>query len=281
MDKDNKWYRLGLYEKSMPNSLSIEEKLKIAKKCGYDYLELSIDESDEKLARLDYSFEERQKLNEVMAKLDFRIGSICLSGHRKYPLGLKETQNRSLEIMEKAIKLAYDLGIRIIQLAGYDTYYTESNDETKSLFKENLSKCVDMASKYGVLLGFETMETPFMDTVKKSMVYVNEINSPYLKVYPDIGNLTNASLIYKEDVTLDIESGKGDIIACHIKETIPGHYREIPFGEGHVEFKRVLKTMKDLNVRIYTLEFWDNKEDDFESIITFNKNFADNILKNL
>ena len=44
-------------------------------------------------------------------------------------------------------------------------------------------------------LGFETMETPFMDTVEKSMEYVNKINSPYLGVYPDIGNLKNASLL--------------------------------------------------------------------------------------
>ena len=29
-------YRLGLYEKSMPNTLSIEEKLRVARRCGYD-----------------------------------------------------------------------------------------------------------------------------------------------------------------------------------------------------------------------------------------------------
>lgn len=48
-----KAYRLGLYEKSMPNTLSLPEKLAEAKKAGFDYLELSIDESDEKLSRLD------------------------------------------------------------------------------------------------------------------------------------------------------------------------------------------------------------------------------------
>ena len=31
-----------------------------------------------------------------------------------------------------------------------------------------------------------------MNTVTKSMRYIDIINSPYLQIYPDIGNLTNA-----------------------------------------------------------------------------------------
>ena len=41
----------------------------------------------------------------------------------------------------------------------------------------------------GVAMGFETMETPFMDTVEKSMSYVSKVDNPWLGVYPDIGNL--------------------------------------------------------------------------------------------
>ena len=39
------------------------------------------------------------------------------------------------------------------------------------------------------MLGFETMETPFMDTVEKAMAYVKDVDQAYLGVYPDIGNL--------------------------------------------------------------------------------------------
>jgi len=41
-----------------------------------------------------------------------------------------------------------------------------------------------MAAKEGVQLGFETMETPFMDTTAKAMHYVDIVNSPYLGVIP-------------------------------------------------------------------------------------------------
>ena len=45
-------YRLGLYEKAMPGSLALEEKLSLARKSGFDWMELSVDESEEKLRRL-------------------------------------------------------------------------------------------------------------------------------------------------------------------------------------------------------------------------------------
>lgn len=264
MDKINK-YLLGQYEKSMPSTLSWLEKLNYAKESGFDYLEMSVDETDEKLARLDMDQTEIDEIKDAIKVSGVPILSMCLSGHRKYPLGSndKATRKRSLEIMEKAILLSVELGIRIIQLAGYDVYYEDSNETTKSYFQENLRVCVHLAAKYGVLLGFETMETPFMDTVQKSMNYVSLIDSPYLNVYPDIGNLTNASLIYNEDIIEDIKSGRGHIIATHLKETIPGHYREIPFGTGHTDFMTNISFLYDLGVRMFVGEFWYVGQDDW------------------
>lgn len=258
MDKENKAYRLGLYEKSMPKEFSWEEKLKLTKECGFDYLEMSIDETDEKLARLEYTAEEKKEIKDAINRSGVTIDSICLSGHRKYPLGSHEeaTRERALEIMEKAICLASELGVRVIQLAGYDVYYEEGDEETRAWFLNNLKKCSDMAARKGVVLGFETMETPFMDTVEKAMQYVHEINSPYLGVYPDIGNLKNASLIYGKGVNEDIETGSGHIFAAHLKETVPGKYREIPYGTGHTDFVETIERLKSLGVRMYVGEFW-------------------------
>lgn len=258
MDKVNKPYQLGLYEKAMPSDLTWEEKLMLTKESGFDYLEMSIDETDAKLARLDYSEEERKAIVDAMWKTGVRINSICLSGHRKYPFGShdKETQKRALEIMEKAIDLASDLGVRLIQLAGYDVYYEEGDLNTRSDFATNLHKAVLMAAIKGINLGFETMETPFMDTVGKSMHFVNMMNNHYLGVYPDIGNLKNASLLYHARVNDDLRMGQGHIFAAHLKETVPGKYREIPFGTGHTEYVDNLQVLKAIGVRMYVGEFW-------------------------
>lgn len=272
MDK-NKDYLLGLYEKAMPKELTWEEKIITAKEAGYDFIEVSIDETDEKQARLDWTIEERGELVALMNKHDFYIRSLCLSGHRKYPLGSKEHEARSLEISEKTMKFAQDLGIRIVMLAGYDVYYTESTEETKALFLVNLKKTVEMAARYGIMLGFETMETEFMNTVGKAMDYVNEVDSPYLNVYPDLGNITNAAVSYGLDVADDIELGRGRTIAAHLKETEPGIFREMPYGTGHVDFEKGIKQFYDIGVRRYVGEFWYTGEENWKQILVDNNNF--------
>ena len=68
-----KAYAIGLYEKAMPGSLSWEEKLECARECGYDFVEISIDETEEKLARLDWSAEERLALVTAMKKTGFPL----------------------------------------------------------------------------------------------------------------------------------------------------------------------------------------------------------------
>ena len=100
-----KKYALGVYEKAIPGDLSWREKLQAAKDAGYDFMEISIDETDAKLARLEWTREERMELVNLMSEIGLPLRSMCLSGHRKYPLGSPDPaiEARSMEIMEKAI----------------------------------------------------------------------------------------------------------------------------------------------------------------------------------
>lgn len=264
-----KMYEIGLYEKAMPGELSWREKLLTAKELGYDFVELSVDETDAKLARLDMTGEERLEILKIMNEVGVPFRSMCLSGHRKYPLGSANpaTCARGMEIMEKAVQLAADLGIRIIQLAGYDVYYEDSTPETVARFGENLKKATMMAAKAGVMLGFETMETEFMNTVGKAMKYVELVNSPYLGVYPDSGNLKNAAVTYGTDVYEDIRSGVGHTVAMHLKETVPGKFREIHFGTGHVDFRKTIDTAWEIGVRRFVTEMWYVGQDNWKEDI--------------
>jgi L-ribulose-5-phosphate 3-epimerase len=278
-----KKYAIGLYEKAMPPTLSWREKLEFAKSAGYDFVEISIDEKDEKLSRLDWTAEQRLELVQTMKEVGLPIRSMCLSGHRKYPFGAKDpaVRARSMEIMEKAIQFADDLGIRIIQLAGYDVYYEDSTAESKALFLENLKKAAEMAAVKGVMMGFETMETDFMNTVWKSMYYVDAVGSPYLGVYPDSGNLTNAAKSSGGSVLDDLWSGRGHIVALHLKETVPGVFREVPFLTGHVDFPAVIQRAWALGVRRYVTEMWYTGNDDtWADDIRFARRSMSDILDN-
>lgn len=277
-----KKYYLGLYEKAMPGELTWTEKLTAAKQAGFDFVEISIDETDQKLSRLDWSEAEFAALKEAISTVGMPIQTMCLSGHRKYPMGHEDqaVRCRSMAIMEKAISFAEKIGVRIIQLAGYDVYYEEGNDTTRRYFEENLKRAADMAARAGVLLGFETMETEFMNTTAKAMTYVNKVNSPYLGVYPDLGNITNAALTYGTDVLEDLESGRGHLLAMHLKETVPGKFREIPFGTGHVDFAAGISCAWDIGVRRYVTECWYTGDPDWRGDIAFaNQMMADMLLR--
>ncbi|MDD6094906.1 MAG: L-ribulose-5-phosphate 3-epimerase [Clostridia bacterium] len=269
-----KSYNLGLYEKSMPESFSVEEKLTLAKSAGFDFMEISIDETDRKMSRI-FDKDLRREIINAKNNSGMPIKTMCLSGHRKYPLGSEDeaVRKKSLEIMEAAIDFSLEVGIRIIQLAGYDVYYTESNERTAAYFVEGLAKCAETASRAGVMLGFETMETPFMNTAEKAKKYVDIINSPYLKIYPDIGNITNGT----DDYLGDLRAVRGDIIAAHLKETKPGVFRDLEFGQGRVDFDGCIKELLSQGVRIFNLEFWyDGVTDPFE-YVTRNKNYVEKI----
>ena len=257
-------YSLALYEKAMPSGLGFGRMLECAARNGFDRLEISVDESDARLSRLDWTDAQKQELVDLIRQTGVPIRTMCLSGHRKYPFGAHDAavREKSLEIMQKAVTFAAETGVSIIQLAGYDVYYEQGDETTRAYFAENLRKAVEYAETAGVVLAFETMETPFMDTVAKSMEYVRMIDSPWLGVYPDIGNLQNAAVLYGHSITDDLAQGAGHIFAIHLKETQPGVYRDMAFGTGHTPYHPCLELAHAQGVRMFTGEFWHQKDEE-------------------
>lgn len=140
---------LGIYEKALPAGECWLETPAAGETLGFDFVEMSVDETDARLARLDWSREQRPALVSAVAETGVRVPSMCLSAHRRFPLGSEDDAIRAqgLEIMRKAIQFAQDVGIRVIQLAGYDVYYQQANDETRCRFRDGLKESVDMASR--------------------------------------------------------------------------------------------------------------------------------------
>ena len=266
-----KKYEIGLYEKAIRNTLTWKEKLQCAKECGYDYLEISIDATEEKINRIYMDTEEKKEIMEAIFDTGIPIGSMSVSALTKYALGDPDqaVRGRGMEIAEKSIQLASVLGVRTVMIPGYDIYYGESTIETKRYFLENIRKIAEIAEREGILVGFETMENNFMNTTGKAVQYVNMVDSAYLKIYPDAGNITNAAVANRHDVCEDLSLGKGKLIALHLKETKPDVYREVPFLTGHVEFERIINTAWELGVRRYVTELWDVGQPQWKEDICF------------
>jgi predicted hexulose-6-phosphate isomerase len=201
-----------------------------------------------------------------MKETGVMIPSMCLSAHRRFPMGSEDANTRktAMEIMQKAIYFAVDTGIQNIQLAGYDVYYENGNERTKKYFIEGLKKAVEWAGKAGVMLSIEIMDHEFMNSITKAMEYINELNSPWLKIYPDLGNLSGWGM----DIPAELEVGKGHIVAIHVKETKPGIFKRVPFGEGTVPFIEAFEKLSKMNYQgPFLVEMWsDDAEDAIQTI---------------
>jgi len=258
---------IGIYEKALPKDISWFERLSLAKRLGYDFVEMSIDESDERLERLDWSVETIAEVHQAIVDTGVGIYSICLSGHRRFPFGSADPRKRkkALEIMEKAVILASKLGVRNVQLAGYDVYYEDKTDLSREYFMQNLRKAVDMAAAKQVMLSIEIMDDPFINSLTKFKQIKKQISSPWLQVYPDIGNL---SAWPENDSGYELELGIDHIVAVHLKDTVnvtddsQGEFKEVPWGEGDVDFLSNLKTLKRLGYEgTFLMEMWSETEE--------------------
>jgi len=252
---------LGIYEKAPPVGECWLERLGLAKTLGFDFVEMSIDETDARLSRLDWSREQKLALINAVAETGVRVPSMCLSAHRRFPLGSEDdgVRQQGLAIMRQAIQFAQDVGIRVIQLAGYDVYYQQANNETRRRFREGLKESVEMASRAQVTLAMEIMDYPLMNSISKALGYAHYLNNPWFQIYPDIGNLS----AWDNDVQMELQAGIGHIVAVHVKDTRPGVFKNVPFGAGIVDFEHCFSTLKQSGYHgPYLIEMWSETAED-------------------
>lgn len=252
----------GIYEKALCPDDPWEVRLKKAKSLGFDFVELSVDESDQRLARLYTSREEREALRRTCVEAGIGFQSMCLSAHRRFPFGSADplVREKAHEIMERAIDYAVDLGIRVIQLAGYDVYYEPSTPDSVRRFKEGMAWAAQRAARKQVMLGMEIMDTPFMNSITKHLGYEGQIASPWYRVYPDLGNL---SAWGENDPLAELAGGIHSVVGIHVKDTIPptdgreGIFKCVPFGQGCVDFAQCFGQLERLGYTgPYMIEMW-------------------------
>lgn len=258
-------YSLGLYEKALPNSMPLDEKLITAKRCGYDYMELCVDSNEERRERINWTREQREKAREFSWKMDVPFTTLSLSLLREYPLGLldRSINEYALSLIDKACQLAVDLGSRVILINGYDVFNATSTDETRERFFENLKKAVNICSHYGVIISIENADMPFCKKVSDAVDICDKLPSKFLGVYADIGNQAIAFNGDTECGIKDLKTGVGHISSVHLKDSLPGQYRMHGLGEGFVDFERYIKNTLDLGVYLYTAEIFYNPDGDY------------------
>ena len=270
----------GIYEKALPKG-DWEQKFQVAKNLGFDFIEMSIDESDDRLARLAWDDKMINQMNIWQQKYAMPIRSICFSGQRRYPMGSVNTDTRvkSMALLEQCFVLAQKLNCHIIQLAGYDVYYEAKSEQTDQYFLANLNKALAWANKYSVILSVETMDDEYCKNADDFFHLKQATHSPWFAVYPDLGNLSAWVDGDANNVVTQLQKMLSHITGVHIKDTIAvsktnkGVFKKVTFGEGCVPFAELFTSLKKMAYQgSFLIEAW--FEDDKETVKELKKALA-------
>ena len=232
---------LGIYEKALVSSslrTADDWRALLAQvpTAGFSFLDLSIDESPEREARLDWDTGQCRTVRRAAEAAGTDIGGICLSVHRRIGPGSADpaVRRRAREVMARGLQVCHDLGVPVIQIAGYYCYYEDPNPDAERWYAQLLADAVPLAARLGVVMGIENVDGDDVTSLTKAMEFVDAVDSPYLQLYPDLGNIAEQSL----DPGAELAAGEGHMVAMHAKDVRPGEPRRVEMGTGVVDWDR-------------------------------------------
>jgi L-ribulose-5-phosphate 3-epimerase/hexulose-6-phosphate isomerase len=225
---------IGIYEKALepaPWSSFFEE----VAAAGFAFVDLSVDETPERTARLDWPKADRALVRQAAQDSGVEIGGLCLSLHRKIGPGSADPAVRALalDVFRKGIDLCADLGISLLQVAGYYDYYQEADRGAEARYVDTLARGAEYAALAGVMLGLENVDGDDVTSISKGVAICDMVGSAWLGMYPDVGNIAVQGL----DAVAELRAGRGRMLAIHLKDARRGEPRRVPMGEGQTDFR--------------------------------------------
>ncbi len=252
---------LGIYEKALKWTGRWEDLLRQAAAAGFSFVDISVDETPEREARLRWTPQERQAVADAIETTGVPLGGLCLSVHRRIAPGSADpdVRARAREVLVQGIDLCADLHIPVLQLAGYFAYYEDAHPNARQWYVDCLRAGAEYAARRGVLLGIENVDGTDITSISAAMAVVEEVGSPWLQLYPDLGNLAEQGL----DPIRELRRGDGHMLALHAKDVRRGEPRRVPMGGGIVDWDASFAELarQHWSGRLM-IEMWNDEADD-------------------
>lgn len=218
--------RKSLYYGMLPSGLSVEERFALAKRVGFEGVEVPTVEDSAFLA----------EMKAASAKTGLIIHSIMNQRHWKFPLSSADPAaiKQSMEGMEISLRNAKEFGADTVLLVpgvvNADTSYQEAWDRSRKYIRELLP----LAGELRVIIAIENVWNKFLLSPLEFARYVDEFKSPWLKAYFDVGNIALYGIPRDWIQTL----GKR-IVKVHIKGFDEKKREFVPLLDGTIDWKAV------------------------------------------
>ncbi len=175
----------------IPKGWSLERGLDLAKRAGFDGIELWLGEVP--WFGMPTSDAEVRELRRKVESAGLVVSNVSTGLHWKYPISARDPKVREqgMRIVEREIETAVLLGTdAVLMVPGlvteevpYNEVYLRCLDALKSL--------AEKAARANVKIGCENCnsEHRFLLSPREFWQFLNEVNSPYVGIHLDVGNI--------------------------------------------------------------------------------------------
>jgi L-ribulose-5-phosphate 3-epimerase len=215
-----------------PKELSDEEKLKLAKKCGFEGVE-GYPTKDLEAAR---------KLGELGRQVGVPFHSVIYGGWGA-PLSDPNPKviDKGLAGVETALRTAKALGASAILLVPGIVTENVSYADAYRRSQKHIRTLLPLAEQLQVHIAVEEVWNKFLLSPLEFARYVDEFDSPWLRSYFDVGNVIIYG--YAQDW---IRTLRGRIVKIHLKDFKRKGYRWVNLLEGDVNWKQVRRALDEI-----------------------------------
>lgn len=222
----------------LPKELPDAEKFALAKKCGFEGVEVTGVIEDAAKAR---------ELGALARQAGVPIHSLSYGGWNA-PLSdpRPEVVEKGLAGMEAALRSAKILGAEVVLLVPAVVTEEVTYGQAYSRSQQNIRKLLPLAEELKVTIAVENVWNKFLLSPLEFARYVDEFDSPWLRAYIDVGNMILFG--FAQDWLRTI--GKR-IVRVHLKDFKRQGYEWTNLLEGDVNWPQVRKALAEIGYRGY------------------------------
>lgn len=247
----------GINAWCFPANFTVKQCIEKAKEAGYDGIELNMSETDlegaDKEPNLTINATEReiQEIYGFCKDTGIPVSSVSTSLLWKYSLTSEDeaTRNKGVDIVKRMIDAAVLLNTDAILVVPGVVNEKVSYKDAYMRSLEAFKKLRQKAEENRVYIGIENVWNKFLLSPIEMRNFIDEIGSPYVRAYFDVGNVLAFS--YPE---YWIEVLSDYIVRVHVKDfdTSIGNIHGFKnLLQGDVNWPRVMASLKKVGYKSY------------------------------
>jgi hexulose-6-phosphate isomerase len=227
----------------LPKDRPYAERFAMARAAGFDAIEMQTIAAPE----------EAQEIKAAAASGGIRIHSVMNMDHWRLPISSADpgVVSRSVQGMETSLRNAAlwgaDTVLLVPAVVDANTSYKDAYQRSQRVIRERL---VPLAKELKVVIAIEEVWNKFLLSPLEFARYVDELDSPWVKAYFDVGNVVIYA--FPQDWIRTLGSR---IVKMHLKDfnfdRPNGRFTWKAIGEGDIDWMEVRRALRDIGYSGY------------------------------